>query len=107
MKFSRFLLTVANSPAWRSETLREDQGRRSDRSRWERRVSPGCANHYTSLVFAVRTMGPKIFLQSLGCPKNLVDSELMLGMVTRGGGEIVLDPEAADVLIVNTCGFIG
>jgi len=52
-------------------------------------------------------MGIKVFLQSLGCPKNLVDSELMLGLVARDGGEIVLDPQAADVLIVNTCGFIG
>jgi len=51
-------------------------------------------------------MGVKVFLQSLGCPKNLVDSELMLGLVARDGGEVVLDPEAADVLIVNTCGFI-
>ena len=52
-------------------------------------------------------MATKVFLHSLGCPKNLVDSEMMLGLVARDGGEIVLDPEAADVLIVNTCGFIG
>jgi len=52
-------------------------------------------------------MATKVFLQSLGCPKNLVDSETMLGLVARTGAEIVLDPEAADVLIVNTCGFIG
>jgi len=52
-------------------------------------------------------MAAKVFLQSLGCPKNLVDSEMMLGMIARDGGEIVLDPGAADVLIVNTCGFIG
>ncbi|HXQ24042.1 MAG TPA: 30S ribosomal protein S12 methylthiotransferase RimO [Candidatus Acidoferrales bacterium] len=52
-------------------------------------------------------MAAKVFLQSLGCPKNLVDSELMLGLIARDGGEIVLDPAAADVMIVNTCGFIG
>jgi ribosomal protein S12 methylthiotransferase len=52
-------------------------------------------------------MGAKVFLQSLGCPKNLVDSEMMLGLIARDGGEVVLDPEAADVLVVNTCGFIG
>jgi ribosomal protein S12 methylthiotransferase len=52
-------------------------------------------------------MGAKVFLQSLGCPKNLVDSEMMLGLIARDGGECVLDPEAADVLIINTCGFIG
>ena len=56
---------------------------------------------------ARRTMGAKVFLQSLGCPKNLVDSEVMLGLIARDGGEIVLDPETANVLIVNTCGFIG
>lgn len=48
----------------------------------------------------------KVFLQSLGCPKNLVDSEMMLGLLARDGAEIVLDPAAADVVIVNTCGFI-
>jgi ribosomal protein S12 methylthiotransferase len=52
-------------------------------------------------------MATKVFLHSLGCPKNLVDSEMMLGLIARDGGEVVLDPEAADVLIVNTCGFIG
>jgi ribosomal protein S12 methylthiotransferase len=52
-------------------------------------------------------MAAKVFLQSLGCPKNLVDSEMMLGLIARDGGEIVLDPAAADVVIVNTCGFIG
>jgi len=49
----------------------------------------------------------KVYLQSLGCPKNLVDSEIMLGLVAGRGDEIVLDPAAADVLVVNTCGFIG
>ncbi len=48
----------------------------------------------------------RVYLQSLGCPKNLVDSEMMLGLMARDGAEIVLDPAAADVLIVNTCGFI-
>ena len=51
-------------------------------------------------------MAAKVFLQSLGCPKNLVDSEMMLGLIARDGAEVVLDPAAADVLIVNTCGFI-
>jgi ribosomal protein S12 methylthiotransferase len=52
-------------------------------------------------------MAVKVYMQSLGCPKNLVDSEMMLGLITRDGAEIVLDPEAANVTIVNTCGFIG
>jgi ribosomal protein S12 methylthiotransferase len=43
---------------------------------------------------------------SLGCPKNLVDSEVMLGELARQGYEIVSDVERADTVIVNTCGFI-
>jgi ribosomal protein S12 methylthiotransferase len=48
----------------------------------------------------------RVHLLSLGCPKNLVDSELMLGALTRAGFEVTLDPDLADVLIVNTCAFI-
>jgi ribosomal protein S12 methylthiotransferase len=43
---------------------------------------------------------------SLGCPKNLVDTEVMLGTLRREGHEIVGSPEEADTVIVNTCGFI-
>ncbi len=43
---------------------------------------------------------------SLGCAKNLVDSEVMLGILSREGYEIVSRPEDADVIVVNTCGFI-
>ena len=43
---------------------------------------------------------------SLGCPKNLVDSEVMLGILARQGYELTPHAEDADVLIVNTCGFI-
>ncbi|HEY2104710.1 MAG TPA: hypothetical protein VGH29_02930, partial [Candidatus Binataceae bacterium] len=49
---------------------------------------------------------PKIHLLSLGCPKNLVDSEIMLGALTRAGYEITMAPEDAHVLVVNTCAFI-
>ena len=48
----------------------------------------------------------KIGLVSLGCPKNLVDSEVMLGLVTQAGHTLTNDPADADVLIVNTCAFI-
>ena len=48
----------------------------------------------------------KIHLTTLGCPKNQVDSELMLGMLAEAGHEIVPAAEAADCLIVNTCAFI-
>ncbi|MGI5824792.1 MAG: 30S ribosomal protein S12 methylthiotransferase RimO [Bacillota bacterium] len=47
-----------------------------------------------------------IYLDSLGCVKNLVDSELALGLLYRAGFVLTEDPEEADVIIVNTCGFI-
>lgn len=48
----------------------------------------------------------KVCLISLGCPKNLVDSEVMTGRMAGEGIEIVYDPEGADAAVVNTCGFI-
>lgn len=48
----------------------------------------------------------KIGMISLGCAKNLVDAEIMLGGAREEGFEITSDPEEADVLVVNTCGFI-
>lgn len=51
-------------------------------------------------------MNKRIGIISLGCPKNLVDSEIMLGMLSSANYEIVNSKENADVLIVNTCGFI-
>ena len=48
----------------------------------------------------------KIGFVSLGCPKNLVDTEVMLGHLTRAGYEPTSEPSEAEVLVVNTCGFI-
>lgn len=48
----------------------------------------------------------KIYFVTLGCPKNRVDSEMMLGILFDHGYEISHEPEDADYLIVNTCGFI-
>ena len=48
----------------------------------------------------------KIFFVSLGCDKNLVDSEMMLGMLSEAGHEITDDEYEADVVVVNTCCFI-
>jgi ribosomal protein S12 methylthiotransferase len=48
----------------------------------------------------------KIGLVSLGCPKNLVDSEVMLGLAREAGHELTADPADAEVLVVNTCAFI-
>lgn len=51
-------------------------------------------------------MAGKVCLISLGCPKNLTDSETMLGILKKSGWTIVADPEQADAIIVNTCSFI-
>jgi len=51
-------------------------------------------------------MMPKVGMVSLGCPKNLVDSEVMLGVLARGGYELTPRAGEADVIVVNTCAFI-
>ena len=48
----------------------------------------------------------KVGFVSLGCPKNLVDSEVMMGMLHTGGAQITARAEDADVIVVNTCSFI-
>lgn len=48
----------------------------------------------------------KVHLISLGCPKNLVDSEKILGALGASGADIAVVPEDSDVVIINTCGFI-
>jgi ribosomal protein S12 methylthiotransferase len=48
----------------------------------------------------------KIGFVSLGCPKNLVDTEVMMGQLTSGGHELTPHPSDADVIVVNTCSFI-
>ncbi|HVB10183.1 MAG TPA: 30S ribosomal protein S12 methylthiotransferase RimO [Bacillota bacterium] len=49
---------------------------------------------------------PSVGLVSLGCAKNQIDSEIMLGLLTEAGFDVLGDPAAADLVIVNTCGFI-
>lgn len=51
-------------------------------------------------------MKPKIFFVSLGCDKNFVDSETMLGLIDQAGMTITSEEEEAEVIIVNTCSFI-
>jgi len=48
----------------------------------------------------------RIGFVSLGCPKNLVDSEVMIGLVQEAGHDVTADASSADVLVVNTCAFI-
>jgi ribosomal protein S12 methylthiotransferase len=49
---------------------------------------------------------PTVGFVSLGCPKNLVDSEVMMGLLHRAGGQLTPKAEDADILVVNTCSFI-
>jgi ribosomal protein S12 methylthiotransferase len=49
---------------------------------------------------------PTIGFVSLGCPKNLVDSEVMMGLLDRAGGQLTARAEDAEILVVNTCSFI-
>ena len=51
-------------------------------------------------------MDKTIHLVSLGCPKNLIDSEVMLAALERDGYRVVEDPQSAALILVNTCGFI-
>ena len=48
----------------------------------------------------------KVYLESLGCSKNLIDSEVMLGSLLQGGYAFTTDKDEADIIIVNTCAFI-
>ncbi|MCH2149836.1 MAG: hypothetical protein MK095_10435, partial [Phycisphaerales bacterium] len=48
----------------------------------------------------------KVAFVSLGCPKNLVDSEAMLGELSQSGYELVSDHDQADAIVINTCGFL-
>lgn len=51
-------------------------------------------------------MGNQIHFTSLGCSRNLVDTEIMLGIVLKAGYEIAMQMNEADFLVVNTCGFL-
>src|SRR5216110_3254183 len=53
-----------------------------------------------------KSVSPKVGFVSLGCPKNLVDSEVMMGMLAEAGAELISRAEDADVIVVNTCSFI-
>ena len=48
----------------------------------------------------------KINFTSLGCPRNLVDSEVMLGILLKAGYEVAPDLPEADYIVINTCGFL-
>jgi ribosomal protein S12 methylthiotransferase len=55
----------------------------------------------------LRIKQKKIGMVSLGCAKNQVDAEVMLGLLSQQGYEVVNQSQEADIIIINTCGFIG
>ena len=69
--------------------------------------NPLCAvqKSFTETLTNHETKGDYAFV-SLGCPKNLVDSERMLGLLQLDGYRLVQEPQSADFVVVNTCGFI-
>ena len=68
-------------------------------------VPKGCRHVPGAFGFFYRKF-MKFYLASLGCAKNLVDSELMMGRLVEAGGLITQNPENADTIIINTCSFI-
>ena len=71
-------------------------------------LPPRCSlltSHYKTQAPPTEVKGTYAFV-SLGCPKNLVDSERMLGLLQLDGYELVSDPDGTDFVVVNTCGFI-
>jgi ribosomal protein S12 methylthiotransferase len=63
------------------------------------------SNPESQIAFAAAAR-TKVGFVSLGCPKNLVDSEVMMGLLTQAGAELSPRAEDADVVVVNTCSFI-
>src|SRR6201996_4233090 len=68
-------------------------------------VTPSATTEIPAPTTEERTR-PKVGFISLGCPKNLVDSEVMMGLLHHGGARITPRAEDADILVVNTCSFI-
>jgi ribosomal protein S12 methylthiotransferase len=68
------------------------------------------AVHFTTAndgaMFAGNSFGGNVALVTLGCAKNLVDSEVMLGVLQKKGFRLVGEPENADLIVVNTCAFL-
>lgn len=74
--------------------------------RWTGLLSPQSAVSVSASMSSQSPPKGTYSLITLGCPKNLVDSERMLGLLRQDGYELVDKPEGADFVLVNTCGFI-
>ena len=95
----------------RSAPIRQRAARRL-RDGHRARGAPGsagssiCARRFHIRACCTDSIRMKIGFLSLGCPKNLVDGEVMLGIARDAGHEVTSDASDADVLVVNTCAFI-
>src|SRR5579872_2445336 len=69
-------------------------------------VAPDLSSDSSASSESPVTSRKKIGFVSLGCPKNLVDSEVMMGLLNQAGAEITTRASDADVIVVNTCSFI-
>jgi ribosomal protein S12 methylthiotransferase len=67
---------------------------------------PALTQEATEAVAPGSVGATRVGFVSLGCPKNLVDSEVMMGLLERAGAKLVSGAEEADVIVVNTCSFI-
>src|ERR1700732_4188689 len=91
-------------PAWRSTTPLSTVLKSVDYMRGKALPSPPPnANETATIAPAPPT---KVGFVSLGCPKNLVDSEVMMGMLAQAGATLVSGAEEAEVIGVNTCSFL-
>ena len=71
------------------------------------RLSPKLNPRYNRKVSKTSLpTAPTVGFISLGCPKNLVDSEVMMGLLDSAGARLTARPEEAEILVVNTCSFI-
>ena len=64
------------------------------------------SSRYNKSVSKTSSKAPIVGFVSLGCPKNLVDSEVMMGQLDRAGARLTSNPAEAEILVVNTCSFI-
>ena len=90
------------------ETPRQTRPQALELVEWESVTPPATLVDSTPAPPAVTAPNPrpKIGFVSLGCPKNLVDSEVMMGLLHRAGAELTNHAENAEILVVNTCSFI-
>jgi ribosomal protein S12 methylthiotransferase len=71
------------------------------------KTKPAAAASSTEHAKPQLSARPSLYLLSLGCPKNRVDSEVMLGTLLDQGYELVQEPDNAEVILINSCAFIG